>query len=401
MPAQQAWPRVPMGSVYAGLYDGPHATPKPSDKGPVFLGIGNITEDGHLDLSTVRHIAEDDFSSWTRRVQPRAGDIVFAYEAALNRYAIIPDGFLGCLGRRLALIRPDPLKTDGRFLFYYFFSEDWRRTIARNTLSGATVDRIPLTRFPQFEISQPPLVTQRRIADILSAYDDLIENNSRRIAILEEMARSLYREWFVNFRFPGHEDVEMIGSPIGAIPACFEPGRLDQAVELQRGFDLPTGQRELGKVPIYASTGVVGFHSVTKVNGPGVITGRSGSLGTVLYADRDFWPLNTTLWVREFRRSSPLHAFHLLSLLDFAGFNSGAAVPTLNRNDVHGLPLALPPITLIARFDEMVQPFFSLIGNLTQRNNVLRQTRDLLLPRLISGELSLEVAEEELAAVGS
>src|SRR5713226_8209189 len=163
------WKSVPIETVYLGLYDGPHATPKPALNGPVFLGIKNITDDGKLDLSDIRHIAEEDFSEWTRRVIPRPGDIVFTYEATLNRYAIIPKGFRGCLGRRLALIRPNPEKVDTRFLFYYFFSEDWRTTISKNILSGSTVDRIPLTHFPDFEIFAPPLPTQRKIAAILSA----------------------------------------------------------------------------------------------------------------------------------------------------------------------------------------------------------------------------------------
>jgi hypothetical protein len=130
------WKRVSIETVYSSLYDGPHATPKPATEGPVFLGIKNITEDGRLDLSDIRHIAEDDFPEWTRRVMPRQGDIVFTYEATLNRYAIIPQGFRGCLGRRLALIRPNSEKIDTRFLFYYFFGEDWRTTISKNILSG-------------------------------------------------------------------------------------------------------------------------------------------------------------------------------------------------------------------------------------------------------------------------
>lgn len=185
--------KVRIASVCLGIYDAPHATPKPAQDGPVFLGIKNITDDGRLDLSEVRHIAEEDFPTWTKRVRPQPGDIVFTYEATLNRYAIIPRGFRGCLGRRLALIRPNPQKVDTRFLFYYFFGEDWRRTISQNQILGSTVDRIPIIRFPTFEISLPPLPTQQKIADMLSAYDELIENNTGRIKILEEMARAIYR----------------------------------------------------------------------------------------------------------------------------------------------------------------------------------------------------------------
>ena len=112
------WQKVPIEDIYLGLYDGPHATPQPSDQGPIFLGIKNITDDGMLDLSDIRHISEDDFPEWTKRVTPQQGDIVFTYEATLNRYAIIPEGFRGCLGRRVALIQPDLARVDTRFLLY-------------------------------------------------------------------------------------------------------------------------------------------------------------------------------------------------------------------------------------------------------------------------------------------
>jgi type I restriction enzyme S subunit len=150
------WRRVPIKDAYDGLFDGPHATPAPADEGPVFLGIGNITETGHLDLTSVRHIAEADFGRWTKRVTPSEGDIVFTYEATLNRYALIPKGFRGCLGRRLALIRANSVIGRNLFLYLHFFTAEWREVIARNILSGATVDRIPLSRFPDFPIALPP-----------------------------------------------------------------------------------------------------------------------------------------------------------------------------------------------------------------------------------------------------
>lgn len=161
------WRRGPISDLYQGLYDGPHATPKPSDDGPIFLGIGNLTESGRLDLADVRHIAEEDFSKWTKRVCPQPGDIVFTYEATLNRYAIVPRGFRGCLGRRLALIRVDPKKSSNLFLYCMFFSPGWREIVARNTLSGATVDRIPLSKFPQFPVIIPP-------AEIVFRFDGLV-----------------------------------------------------------------------------------------------------------------------------------------------------------------------------------------------------------------------------------
>lgn len=210
-----SWNKVPIKTICKGIYDGPHATPPESSSGAVFLGIPNFIN-GQLDLSNIRYISEQDLPKWTKRVTPQPNDIVFSYEATLNLYAIIPKGFWGCLGRRMALIRVDEKKADYKFLYYYFYSPAWRSVIQEHTVTGATVDRIPLVSFPDFLVELPDLPTQRRIASILSAYDDLIENNRRQIKLLEEAAQRLYREWFVELRFPGHESVKVVdGVPEG------------------------------------------------------------------------------------------------------------------------------------------------------------------------------------------
>lgn len=178
------WRRAPIAEAYDGLFDGPHATPAPADAGPVFLGIGNIREEGGLDLSSVRHIAEEDFAKWTKRVMPREGDIVFTYEATLNRYALIPKGFRGCLGRRLALIRTTPESRRNLFLYLHFFSADWREVITRNTLSGATVDRIPLSKLPQFPITLPP-------DDLIHRFDDIVRPMFEQVEVLRRKNTNL------------------------------------------------------------------------------------------------------------------------------------------------------------------------------------------------------------------
>ena len=160
-----SWKKVPIKDVWLEFHDGPHATPKPASSGPIYLGIKNISDDGHLDLTEIRYISEEDFPKWTKKIEPRPGDIVFTYEATLNRYAIIPDGFRGCLGRRLALIRPNPEQVDTKFLFYYFFGHEWRATIQSKIIQGATVDRIPIITFPSIFGSRrwpPPGPKKRR-----------------------------------------------------------------------------------------------------------------------------------------------------------------------------------------------------------------------------------------------
>ena len=210
------------------------------------------------------------------------------------------------------------------------------------------------------------------------------------------MAQAIYREWFVNFRFPGHENVKLVDSPLGQIPEGWEVGTLEDVLVLQRGFDLPKKSRVTGDVPIFASTGVTGFHNEVKVKGPGVLTGRSGSLGTVTYIHEDFWPLNTTLWIKKFKWGTPVFAFFVLSGIDFETFNSGAAVPSLNRNNVHGLPTVLPQGDVIIAFDNIALDIFDQVKLLRRKNDILRTTCDLLLPKLISGQLDVEDLDIDL-----
>lgn len=383
------WKKVPIKEVYLGLYDGPHATPKPASNGPVFLGIKNITEDGKLELSEIRHILEEDFPKWTKRVLPRPGDIVFTYEATLNRYAIIPKGFRGCLGRRLALIRPNPQKIDTRFLFYYFFSEEWRRTVSQKTIFGSTVDRIPIISFPEFEISLPPLTTQCKIAAILSAYDDLIENNTRRIKILEEMAQALYREWFVHFRFPGHEKVQMVDSPLGRIPEGWEVATLDKVIRFQNGRAVELDDQ--GKFPLYGSNGVIGKTIDSRYNN-GIVIGRVGAYcGSTFYCKSEFCASDNTIVAQAISEDLLCTEliYYILKNIDLGRNASGSAQPLLTQNVLKKIPVLIPDNIVNKLFKKFLNSLNDEIINLYDKINNLQLTRDCLLPKLISGEIDV------------
>lgn len=244
---------------------------------------------------------------------------------------------------------------------------------------------------------------QRSIASILSAYDDLIENNTRRIAILEEMARRIYEEWFVHFRFPGHEQVKMVESELGLIPEGWSLRKLGEVVELAYGKALKAEDRKLGHFPVYGSSGVVGSHEHSLVDGPGIIVGRKGNVGSVHWCDTPFYPIDTVYFVRT---SIPLHyVFFNLKRQHF--INNDAAVPGLNRNQAYSLPFLVPSENILSRFVEHCFSIFKQVRVLTAKNSNLRTTRDLLLPKLISGELdvsnlpefaTLTAPEEAIAA---
>lgn len=422
------WQKMPIKNIYLGMYDGVHGTPPPSQDGPIFLGIKNLTDDGKFDFSDIRHISEEDFARWTKRILPKEGDIVFTYEATLHRYAIIPRGFRGCLGRRLALIRPDNNKIATKFLFYYFFSEDWRNTINKNIFSGATVDRIPIIHFPNFEIFVPPLPTQQKIAVILSSYDDLIKNNTRRIKILEEMAQTLYREWFVDFRFPGHEGVRMVESDVGKIPEGWrifqyrdiiesslggdwgvdEPNADEnKPVKIIRGTDFKEIRNgifdQLPKRYISASSLEKRKLQSMDIIIENSVNAKSRTAGTNLLITDDYLTQieNDTIaasFCRVFRpkepRFSPLIHLHLKNLFSEGKMSFYQNVATNGIANFQTTRL-LEKEAIILPDNEKLQNFMlTALSNLThskliEKNANLRRTRDLLLPKLISGEIDV------------
>lgn len=295
--------------------------------------------------------------------------------AILGIEACFPDSVIG--------FTPDPREADARFVKYLFDATIKRR--AQQFSQGATQDNLSQEKLLSLEFDVPVIGEQTRIADVLSTYDDLIENNRRRMALLEESARLLYREWFVRLRFPGYEHTPIVDG----VPQGWERASLESALVLQRGFDLPTQDRQEGVVPIYGSTGILGYHDKIKAMAPGVVTGRSGTLGEVQYVAEDYWPLNTALWVKEFKRVTPLFALFLLREMDLKQFNGGASVPTLDRKSVHRVEVLIPSMPMLRSFDEFASDVFSQIQNLASQNQKLRAARDLLLPRLMSGELAV------------
>ena len=162
---KEGWQIKKLGDV-ADVYDGPHATPTTVDSGPIFLGIGAL-QDGEINLGETRHVTHQDFIQWTRRVCPQANDVVFSYETRLGQAAIIPDGLVCCLGRRMGLIRFNNGTVFPRYFLYQYLSPQFREFLESKTIRGATVDRLSIKDFPSFPILLPPLSEQERIVALL------------------------------------------------------------------------------------------------------------------------------------------------------------------------------------------------------------------------------------------
>lgn len=231
-----------------------------------------------------------------------------------------------------------------------------------------------------------PKEQQKKIAAVLSAYDDLIENNRRRIELLERMAEELHREWFGRLRFPGYQQAKFEkGSP-----STWQKKKFGEFCGLKRGYDLPDAQIEDGSFPIIASASIKAFHNQFKVEPPVICTGRSGSLGTVLFVNERAWPLNTALYVQKLHDNSPYLIYFTLKNMGLASFNSGAGVPSLNRNHLNGISISVPDKPLQQAFDNHVSVLFNQKDKLVEACSSLQKSRNALLTRLISGKLPVD-----------
>lgn len=216
----------------------------------------------------------------------------------------------------------------------------------------------------------PAIEKQREIVAEYNTLATRIETNKKLIATLEQTAQTLYRHTFIDNIDPNN------------LPSGWKMGTVGELFELQRGFDLPTQNRENGEYPIYASTGIAEYHKEYKVKAPGIVTGRSGSIGEIFYVDEDFWPLNTTLWVKEFKKATPFYAYYCLENINLETLSQGSAVPTLNRNDVHAQEFLIPDEKTLDLFECQQKAIFKHKKNLAQENQTLTQMQTLLLSKM-------------------
>ena len=294
-----------------------------------------------------------------------------AETSILDIEACFPDSVIGFIA--------DPEKADTRFVKYLFDAVLQMRF--QSFTQGAAQDNLSQAKLLSIKFSIPELGVQKKIADMLSVYDDLIDNNRQRVALLEEAARLLYREWFIHFRFPGHEHVTITDD----LPEGWERRTVGQIAELKYGKSLKQENRIKGDSPVYGSSGIVGYHQAALVEGPAIVVGRKGNVGSIYWSPVNFWPIDTVYFIPKEHID-----FWLYLALPSAGFqNTDAGVPGLNRDFACSRTLISPPTRLRRLFNEVVEPMFSQRTTLEDYNQKLAQARDFLLPRLMNGQIAV------------
>ena len=323
-----------------------------------------------------------------------------AETAILKFESCFPDSIIGFI--------PDKKKADLHFVKY---SLDLMKHKFLAVTRGATQDNLSLDKLLSFPLRMPPLFIQRRIGGILSAYDDLIENNQQRIKILEEMARSLYREWFVNFRFPGHDKVKMVPSLLGPIPQGWEVAKVGSVFKTLLGGTPSRAKAE------YWQNGTVPWISSGKVNelriiepsefitelaleksaaklmprGTTVLAITGATLGQVSYLEIDSTANQSVVGIVDEadRFSEWLYLMFKERIHEIILHASGGAQQHINKEIVSDAQILIPPTKLADRFKYFVEPTFRQLATLMFKAQNLRRTRNLLLPRLLSGQVDL------------
>ena len=313
------------------------------------------------------------------------GDILYSRRGDVGRCAHVTkkeEGWLcgtGCL--RVTI---DSEKADSRFVFFQLQHPDTVGWVEKHAV-GATMLNLNTTILSSVPIRLPTLEIQKRIADILSAYDDLIENNQKQIKLLEEAAQRLYKEWFVDLRFPGHENTKIVDG----VPEGWSRTNINEILTFHRGYDLTKNEMKAGRYPVVGSTTVIGYHNEFKIKGPGIVTGRSGSLGKYQFIWDNFWPHNTSLYISDYKDHNIFFVYSLLQTVDFASLNNGGAIPTLNRNVLSNIEVIEPTDELQEMFAKIAEAQYRKIRNLEKQNNQLKMARDVLVPKLMSGEVEV------------
>lgn len=386
---------------------------------PVIRGT-NLSGQSKFSFDDFVYVSEEKADE-LRSNNAHPGDLVFTQRGTIGQVGLIPlDSSIPrfVISQSQMKLTPDPDQAEPLFLYYYFSARDTVQKI-QNLAFAAGVPHINLEILRNFEVPLPPLQVQRRIAGILSAYDELIENNQRRIKILEEMARSLYREWFVHFRFPGHDKVKMVPSPLGPIPQGWEPKTLKDVttkigsgatprggkesykrdgINLIRSLNVYDYRFEFSDLAFIDTTQAAELDNVTVVAKDILLNITGASVARCCMVPSYLIPARVNQHVSIVRadpsRADPYYVLDTINseqrkqqLLAFA--QGGATREALTKETIENFPIMLPPRPLLDKYGKCAGALHAQRETLERQCQNLRRTRNLLLPRLLSGQVTL------------
>ena len=374
------------------ITDGKHGDCKNHDgSGYYFISCKDVYDET-IHYENARQITEDDFRDADRRTNLAAYDILITNSGTIGRMALvkdIPETRKTTFQKSVAIVRADTSQVVPNYLYYLLKSKVHDFI---NSSNGSAQKNLLLSTMRDFDISfVDSFETQHRIASILSRYDSLIENYQKQIKLLEEAAQRLYKEWFVDLRFPGHENTNIIDG----VPEGWEKKSVDSIYNIKYGKNLSTKLiTETGFYPVYGANGVIGYYDKANCNEQVVlITSRGNGSGDVLMTyHKDAFITNNSFIVTPsegFEYCKLPFTFQFLKMANFRAVRTGAAQPQLTNQSIHTVDVILPNKNLIEKFCSATIGMNDTIIKYREQIRLLTEARDRLLPKLMSGEITI------------
>ena len=355
------------------------------------IKIKNITQEG-VTLEDVSYISKE-LADKNEKYHLNYNDILIALtgshinqmSSVVGRIARIKYHEDSLLNQRVGKVFAKDSKLCDIDYVYYFLSQDYIKiSLASKAGGAANQANISPNDVKSLTVRWPDIETQHRIADILSAYDDLIENNQKQIKLLEEAAQRLYKEWFVNLRFPGHENTKIVDG----VPEGWRRGLLKELISVNYGKDHKKAPDD-GNIPVYGSGGLMRKCNKSLFSGEAVLIPRKGSLNNIMYVDEAFWTVDTMFYATMKQPHTAVFVYFFVKAFDMYSMNIGAAVPSMTTKILDAMDVVIPDKETLEKFDKYAKVYFNKIKTLQGQNERLKTARDLLLPKLMSGEVEV------------
>lgn len=408
----EEWQVLSLADAGVTLLDCDHKTPEAVDSGWPYVGIPQMTT-GRVDFSTARRITHADFIAWTRKTKYQKDDVILSRRTNPGVTAIDDTGTEFALGQNLVLLRADGRKVYPPFLRWLVRGPEWWVQIEKFINVGAVFSSLRCRDVPNFELTIPPLPEQRAIAATLGALDDKIELNRKMNATLEAMARALFRDWFVDF---GPTRAKMEGAAPYLSPDLWSlfPDRLDDEgkpegwelrpvgdfAELKGGKQLEKEHiADSGPVPVFGGAGLMGYTANHNADGFVISVGRVGAYCGQFFSHRGkAWINNNASLIRPNADVSGEWLLIALRHIDMDVIKKGAAQPFVSNGDIAKVEIMWPGSAVISAFSDALTSLMRKAEANERESRTLAQTRDLLLPRLMSGEVRVAEAERAVEA---
>ena len=372
-----------MDECCISISDGDHLPPPKSDSGVPFITISNIdTTNNTIGFSNTMFVPEAYYDALQNIKKATPGDILYSVVGTFGVPVQIKTEKKFVFQRHIAILRPNKDVVLPEYLYYVMKSSSFYAQ-ADAFAVGSAQRTIGLSSLRKMKAAIPCVEEQEKTVTVLAAYDNLIEINNKRINVLEQMAENLYKEWFVRFRFPGHETAEFENG----IPKGWNYQKLPSLLDVRYGKDHKN--TEEGAIPVFGSGGVMRLCNKALFTGESVLIPRKGSLNNIMYQNGPFWTVDTMFYSVPKLSNFAKYAYYTLAKIDMESYNSGAALPSMTTDILSHFKLLVPDSTTLSAFDNFVSIIYKKKNSLLRANENLTKQRDLLLPRLMSGKLEV------------